>query len=326
MVFTLLRRGPQLKQQLVDTSESFNLWAILRSKYMIVEKLKTWENFAHDLDLKVILRGILKEKEKNIEILEKALKKYNIKGPSQENRFAVNTPTNRENMNDELIVNDAFIYIQEHVENLLRSVRTSITNEEIRETLQKMTLSTIELEDKIISYLKLKGWIETPPLYLDTPEELAEKLTTAEAYHLWDHLIYRYDNLRQTSIYLAFVFDGDFKLVIGMGVKQLEKHTKVLEQELVHFGIPLPKKPSSIVVPPNNTEVIDDEHMYRMIFLGMQGTVTLHAQALKQCTFNDRVRQIFKTLLMEEIDYVDRFMKFGKVKGWLNTVPAYRAQ
>jgi spore coat protein CotF len=326
MVFSILKRNPQYKQQLVDTQEAFNLWDILKSNYLIVEKLNSWEIFAHDLDLKIVLRNILAEKERNIQILEKQLQKYSIKGSNQKNRVAINTPVNPEVLQDELIANEAFLYIQEHVENLLRAVRTSFTNDGVRHVFLKMTIATIELADKMVQYLKLKGWIETPPLYLDIPATLTEKLTTVEAYHLWDQLTYRYDNLRQTSIYLSFAFDGDFKVVLNMGIAQLKKHSHLLEKQLQYFGIPLPKQPSSIVVPPANTEIFDDEHMYRVVLIGIEGTTTLHAQALKQCTFNDRVRNIFKNLLLEEIGFLDRFIKFGKTKGWLNPVPAYRAQ
>lgn len=323
MVFTLLRSKTEKKQQLIDTEEAFNLWSILSSKYQVVEKLKIWENFAHDHDFKIILNKHNKELQTNISILESQLKKYSIKGPSQ-NRYAITVPGNSEVVNDEFIAKDSFIYIQEHIENMLRAFRTTITNDAVRAELQKMAIRTIELEDLFVKYMKSKGWIEIPPLFNDVRNNINEKLTTTEAYHLWDQLAYRYDNLRQTSIFQTFTFDGDLKVIFKRGIDILEKQSNILQKELEYFGIPLPARPSIINAPPANTELLDDDYMYRMILIGIKGSLTMHAQALKQCTFNDRIRGLFKKLLLEEITFLDNYVKYGKTKGWLNSVPVYR--
>lgn len=324
MAFTILRRKAKSRQQLVDTQEAFNLWSMLRSKYMVIERLQSWENFAHDHDLRLMLQVHLKELKENVAILEKMLKKYSINGPDQQNRYSIKAPSNPEVFQDQFIAEDTFLYLQEHVENLIRALRNSITNDPVRKQFLKFAIKTINQMDSLVQYLKLKGWLETPPLYVDTPSTLTEKLSTCEAYHLWDQLAYRYDNLRQTRIYLSFAYDGDFKVVLAKGIDQLGKNSNILERELEYFGIPFPKKPSAIVTPPNDTEIFSDEHMYRIVLIGIQGTLTLHAQALKQCTFNDRIRGIFKKMLLEEINYIDNYIRFGKMKSWLNPVPAYR--
>lgn len=51
----------------------------------------------------------------------------------------------------------------------------------------------------------------------------------------------------------------------------------------------------------------------------------LHAEANKKCITNDRVRKIFSNMLLKEISFYDKFIKYGKVKGWLNDVPVYRS-
>ena len=55
----------------------------------------------------------------------------------------------------------------------------------------------------------------------------------------------------------------------------------------------------------------------------MQGAGAKHAQAFKQSSYNDSVRKVFKDLLLTEMEVFDEFVKFGKVKSWLNTVPRY---
>lgn len=50
----------------------------------------------------------------------------------------------------------------------------------------------------------------------------------------------------------------------------------------------------------------------------------MHAQALKQCVTNDRIRKIFRQLVLEEINIGNRLIVYGKIKGWLNEPPQYK--
>lgn len=322
MVFSSLQSNIEEKQKLLDAQEAYNMWSILNSKYQTVEKLKLWDNFTHDFDLKLILSSHLKETQKNITILENKMLDYGVKGPGK-NRYALNSPANPEAIHDQFIANEFFIYLQEQVENYLRAFRTSMNNESVRKFFKKLSINTIKEQDKIVQYLKFKGWLETPPLYKSTSKNIDEKISTSEAYHLWDHLAYRYDNRHQTRIYYNFAFDSDYKLILKIGIDQLTKHAKILEKELEYFGITLPRKPPEVVAPPADTELLEDDYSYRNSIVGIQGALTIHAQALKQCTFNDRIRKLFKNLLLEEIDLLDKFIEYGKIKGWLNPSPSY---
>ncbi|WP_366923481.1 hypothetical protein MFMK1_000374 [Metallumcola ferriviriculae] len=71
---------------------------------------------------------------------------------------------NNKIVTDEFISANVFVYLQEHIENLLKSFRTAVTNEQVRDTIKKMTIKTIKQEEKYLKYLKLKGWIEVAPL------------------------------------------------------------------------------------------------------------------------------------------------------------------
>ena len=312
------------KPQLLNAAEAHNVWDLLRSNYMAAELIKLWENYANDKDFKLIIGVFIKDIEQQIELLEKELKKYGIKGPDK-NRKYINTAANSEALKDEDVAQEFFIYAQENIEMMLRGVRTSTDNDGIRKLILKFTLESMTRIDNIIKYLKTKGWIETPPLYNQVPDNVKEKLGAGEAFHLWDHLTYRYDNISQTEIYYAFAKDLEFKLMIKSGLQNsLKKQAELLEKELNYFGIQLPKRPKDYNIPTDETELLNDDHMFRMILLGIQGAAIFHAQALKQCTVNDRVRAIFKELLFDEIKYNDKMIKFGKVKGWLNPVPQFK--
>jgi len=153
--------------------------------------------------------------------------------------------------------------------------------------------------------------------------EVYLKSTTIEVGNLWDHLAFRYDNIYTTEVMRSHAHDADFILTLEMGLKLLEGQVEMLEKELQYFGIALPVRPGKATMTPGSTEIISDDHMYRTLLSGLQGAAILHIQPLKQCTFNDRIRGLFKKLLLDEIDLIDRYYKFGKLKGWLHPAPLY---
>lgn len=314
------------QHQLLDSSEAYNLWDILKSKYFAAERTLLARNFAHDPDFKALMNSFLKSLQKDINKLEKEMESYGIKGPDK-NRCDIKTAITTEAIQDKYIANDMFIFLQESIEMKLRAIRTSTTNDSIRSLFISNIKRIIEQTDAFIKYLKLKGWAEEPPFYPNIPAETNEKLDTGEAFHLWEHLTFRYDNLHQTDIYYTFAHDLDFKVILKTGLQAiLKKQIKMLEKEFLHFGIPLPQRPTNVYTTPSNTQILDDDHMYRTLFSALTGVASAHGQALKQSTTNDRIRGIFKDLLYSEIDFIENLIKFGKIKSWLHPVPLYKLQ
>ena len=60
---------------------------------------------------------------------------------------------------------DVFLYLQEHVENLTKALRSSVTNESIRKQIKEMTIKTVKDTDMVVRYLTVKGWMSVPPVY-----------------------------------------------------------------------------------------------------------------------------------------------------------------
>ncbi len=137
--------------------------------------------------------------DKNIKVVEKYLEEFSILSPDK-NRQAINFPKYSETITDEFISNQLLVFIQEETERLMRAHRTSITNEEIRQYFKKLLLIKINELENLIQYLKLKGWIETPPMFQRTPMNVREKVSTVDIYHLWHHLTFRYDNINTTGV------------------------------------------------------------------------------------------------------------------------------
>lgn len=309
--------------QLINASEAHNLWDLLKLNYLAVELMQIWENYAHDTEFKVIIQAFINDIKKDIVILEKQMMKFSIQGPNK-HRASVNTAANTEVLYDETIAQEFFLFAQENIEQLLRGIRTSTTNDGVRTLIMNFTHKAIDRMDKLAGYLTIKGWVDTPPMYLQATENTSGQITAGGAYHLWDHLTFRYDNISQTEIYHAFAKDKEFKTVLKVGLERtLRKQAEKLEKELNRFGIPLPIQPKQFAMS-QDTEALEDDHMYRTLLSGIQGAAIFHAQALKQITLEDSLRKLFKQLLLEELDYIDDLIKFGNLKGWLHPVPQYK--
>lgn len=318
-----LRRKAEKKQKNIDASEAYNLWDILKASNTGLERIEIWDNYAHDTDLKYLLRSYSKTLRKQVKILERKMEEFGLKGPDGQ-VTDVRSGINSQVLRDQYIANDFFLLAQESVEMLLKAIRTSTTNDSVRSFLIMFVKQVIDSTDNLVKYLKARGWLEEPPLYPYVPADINDKLDTGEAFHLWDHLTFRNDNIEQTQVFYAFANDGDFKVLLKKGLQDiLRRQNRTLEEELKYFGMPIPVRPPTIMPSSESTELLKDDNMFRQLLVGIQGAAIMHALTFKQCVTNDRVRKIFKQLLLDEIDMIDRIIKFGKVKGWLNPVPEY---
>jgi hypothetical protein len=271
-----------------------------------------------------VLGLMVRTNERTISALEVIMEKYQVRSPDR-NRLPSHWCGNTESFRDELIGQTNLRFLQEHLENLLQVIFTSITNDGVRAFFVRNLKTTLDNTDLILSYLKLKGWIEIGPYYLNTPAGVEDRITAAEACHLWDHVTFRYDNIRKTNLYLSITHDLDLKFIIRRGLAQLNQQIVILEQECQKYGISLPKRPPEVVISPIGNEYMCDDQMYRDILQGLQAAASLHADASKQCIYNDRIRGLFNRMLLNEVDYYNLFIKYGKQKGWLHATPMYRS-
>jgi hypothetical protein len=322
MVFSTIKDRQDKKQQEINVREAFTLWDLLRTKYLAIDHAKTLGTNVHDADLRVILVSIIRGLEKDTGEIEKLLKKFSILSPDRTRR-TVNFPPNTKVCPDEFIANQLSIFLEANLLNVMKAFRTSVTNDALRNFVKKIILKRVDQLDTMIHYLKLKGWIETPPLFQELPINVKEKITVVEIYHLWHHLTYRYDNMNTTEVMKLFTYDGEYKVTLELGLKTLRKQIAMLEKELTYFGIPLPNAPGVVTFTPGNTEILKDDHMFRTLLDGLQGAALIHLEPLKECTFNDRIRGIFKELFVEELRMIDLYYKYGKLKGWFHPVPMY---
>jgi len=320
------RLTQEKKQSFVDVEEAYNLWDLLNSKYDLIDKMLIWHNYTHDKDFKILMGHVVDRTRKAAKSLETELKRYGLPAADKP-RAGVKTSANSEVITDQELGKSILTMVQELLELILRAVRTATTNDNVRALFVKQVSGVIEDLNKLILYTKAKGWIAQPPMYPNVPADAGEKIDIGEAFHLWDHLTFRYDNIQQTQMWYEYAHDGEFKILLKKGLQEtLKKQAEMLEQELLYFGIPLPKQPTEVIQTAKNTGIFNDDYMYRLLFIGVVGAMWIHSIAIKQCVTNDRLRRIFTDLLINEVRALDKIILYGKTKGWLNVVPQYNPQ
>lgn len=160
----------------------------------------------------------------------------------------------------------------------------------------------------------------------ETNMSLSDKQRTinvSEVYHLWNHLMQRYNVIFITNLLNSFIKDDDLKLVIDYGKRILEKHTKLLEKELLNYGIPLPFMPPKQTQETVNFELISDRHIYRRILRGIQAFLPVHTMAIIHST-SPKIRDLFMSFMDDEMKIYDKYLEYGKIKNYLIKPPVYR--
>lgn len=104
----------------------------------------------------------------------------------------------------------------------------------------------------------------------------------------------------------------------------MQRQTKLLEKELLKYGVMLPERYPEVMPTPDSSEHVEDKYLFTLILEGMKNAVTLQAMAIKETITNDRLRRLFVNLVFEELDLITLLIKYGKLKGWVLKPPMYR--
>lgn len=151
---------------------------------------------------------------------------------------------------------------------------------------------------------------------------LAKSLHTGEVFALWQHLILRYDLYELTDIFQNFAHDKEFKVILSLGLNVLSSGITEMENAMNHFGIPLPPRPPKSINTPTNTEVLRDELMFRIVFMGIQNFLSQHIRTILNTEHADLLN-MFKKFERQEMDIYLKMKKYAQLKGWIFIPPAY---
>lgn len=306
----------------IDVQTVFNLWNTLRARYNSIEAVQMFKNFVHDRDLGIVLEMLLKDFQTQTEQLEKEAKKFRIKVPSRP-ASDIKTSTRIDEITDKFIYKRTYADMIAEMSSLNSAVRTTLTNDRLRNLFKKFLLSHVEDFETLYKYGKLKGWEEVAPAYKTTQQVGKESLSTSEAYHIWHNINDRYIQSQLTQFFLVFVHDFDFKLILTKGMNVLKKQIKMMEDEALKYEIQMPERPPSSLQVPIDPETLEDRFMYQIVYKGIDDSIDVHIRAVIETLRNDPLRKLFLDLYKAELEIQDDLIKYGKMKGWAKVPPVY---
>ncbi|AGL01088.1 DUF3231 family protein [Desulfoscipio gibsoniae] len=153
--------------------------------------------------------------------------------------------------------------------------------------------------------------------------EKQKMINVSEVFHIWNHLVQRYNVIHLTSLLEAFASDPDLKIILASGKKTLGKHVSLLEKEMMTYGIPLPNRPPKYTKSTVNIEGITDRFIFRRVLRGIQSFLPTHTMALIHST-SPQIRELFITFLIEELKLYDGLLEYGKLKTYEVKPPIYK--
>jgi len=318
---SIFKNNNSLKEPL-DISSTYNLWELLRARYDSIESTQMLRNFVHDRELDILLGMFLKHFQTQTEQLEKEAKNFKIKVPARP-VIDIKTSTRVDEITDKFIYKRVYADMLAEMLSLNSAVRTTLTNDRLRSTFKTYLLSHVSDFELLYKFGKLKGWQEVAPSYKTTKPAEKELISTSEAYHIWRNISDRYIQSQLTEFFMGFVHDLDFKAILNAGAKVLSKQIKLMESKALKFEVQLPERPPSSLTTPIDPENLEDRFMYHIIFKGIDDSIDLHLRAVIATLRNDPLRKIFLDLFNEEFNIHDKFIKYGKMKGWALVPPIY---
>lgn len=319
MSISVFKKG---QQEQLDVQEVFNIWNLIRARHYSAELVKFYTNFVHDREFALVLSTLLSHYEKQAAILEKEGKKFKIKVPERP-PYDLNITVRIAAITDKFIFRSVYNGLVAQLFSLVTAYRTSTTNDGLRKIIAEDLQQHLQDFEVLYKYGKLKGWQSDPPAYKTAKPVANEPLSATEAFHIWDNLSHRYDQLQLTQFFLEFAHDKEFRAILSQGVKSLTKQISVLEEVAVKYEVALPDRPPASASVALDPESIQDKFMYALILKGMQDAIDLHVRAVIETIRNDSLRNLLMDFFQKEMQMHELVLKYGKVKGWTKIPPIH---
>jgi len=155
-------------------------------------------------------------------------------------------------------------------------------------------------------------------------KEKQEAINVSEAFYVWDILVAKLDIMEAIQILENLIDDKDLKFIAGQLVKGLQKGIADMERIMNDYGIPFPVRPPAGINNTTSSEYITDRLIYQNVLEGIQTFFPLLSSGFMNST-TPIVRKAFKNHLLLTIELQELIVEYGKLKGYLNEPPVYRA-
>ncbi len=315
------KKSKKQKQSQVSVEEVHRIWTKAQSRYIIINHIKFVSNIVHDRDFKSALNHVNNIFIQHCDLFEKKMNEFSIKSP-EPNKTDINISINKESLSDKQIARTLFSLLQNSLTECFHALYDGSYNDNIRELLISLMKEEIEIFYEYVDYIILKGWLEYPPFYPNT--KVNKNVASNAIWQLWQHLYFRYLNLHQTKVMKSQASDKGFQGILDTGINILENQIDKLEKMLLEYGVSLPNKYPKNIPTPESKENYDDKYLFNVLINAMKNANTIHGFGIRELIINDKPRKLFKELIYDELYYIDKLLRYGKVKGWVPMVPVYR--
>ncbi len=160
---TDIGKSTQEKQSTLNVSEVFYIWDTMVTKLDILDTMQIFENYIEGKDLKFIAGKLVNGLETGVKDMEKLMTEYGIPFPIRPPAGS-NTSVDMEHFTDRYIYDNIFEGIQSFFP-ILGSGFMNSTSPKVRKAFKNHLLLTIELQEIIVEYGKIKGFLNAPPTY-----------------------------------------------------------------------------------------------------------------------------------------------------------------
>jgi len=310
------------RDESLDIQEAFNVYNLLKTRYVSIQTVQLFKNFVHDVGWEIILDKFQKDFEKQIVILDELGRKFRIVLPNRP-PVGIKFATRINDITDDYIYKTIYHDLVAQLLFLIQSVRSTGTNDNLRNIIVKDLIIHLEDFDTLYRFGKLNGWEETYPNYKTSTKQAKEELSASEAFHIWDHITMRYEQIELIGIFSSFAHDTEFKVILEHASNIYNKQINTLEQLALKLNVPLPNRPALPVTSPIDPETVTDRFMYRIVLNLEFTSLDTHVTAIIETIKNEALRKLWGELLTTELEYYDKYLKFGKMKGWTRVVPIY---
>lgn len=152
----------------LDTSEAYSLFSGLTLRYDLIHLLQIYQNFTHDPDFKLLLKKVINDLlEKQANQMEEQMNTFKMVLPKRPPK-SVDIESNSQVLTDDLIFRHAFMGMQYFILNDVQNATRSITNDVLRDMFIDFAIFELKNFGNLCKYGKVKGWYETPPIFLTT--------------------------------------------------------------------------------------------------------------------------------------------------------------
>ena len=310
------------REDSLDIQEAFNIYNLLRARYVSTQTVQLFKNFVHDVGWEVILNKFQKDFEKQAVVLEKLGEKFRIVMPNRP-PLDIKFATRVNDITDDYIYKTIYHDLVAQLMSLIQAVRSTSTNDNLRHIIIQDLIVYFEDFDILYKFGKLSGWEETYPNYKTSINQVKEELSTSEAFHIWDYITMRYEQIELIGIFSSFTHDTEFKVILQHGLNIYNKQVNTLEQLALKLNIPLPNRPSVPVTSPIDPETVTDRFIYRIVLTSQLSSLDTHVRAIIETIKNEALRKLWSEFLTTELEHYDKYLKYGKMKGWTRVIPIY---